>query len=116
MSKQLCEDIVKVLDDKKALNIAAIEIKELTIVADYFVIATATSTTHLRALIDEIEKQMSLKGNAPARIEGKATGWVLADFSDVVVHLFLQDTREFYNLERLWDDAAKLDLSHIIKD
>ena len=116
MSKQLCEDIVKVLDDKKALNIAAIEIKELTIVADYFVIATATSTPHLRALIDELEKQMTEKGSSPARIEGKATGWVLADFSAVVVHLFLQETREFYNLERLWDDGAKLDLSYIIKD
>ncbi|HZK22172.1 MAG TPA: ribosome silencing factor [Oscillospiraceae bacterium] len=116
MSKQLCEDIVKVLDDKKALKIKAIEIKELTIVADYFVIATATSTTHLRALIDEVEKEMTLKGSAPARIEGRATGWVLADFSDVVVHLFLEETREFYNLERLWDDAANLDISHIIKD
>jgi ribosome-associated protein len=116
MSKQLCEDIVKVLDDKKALNIAAIEIKELTIVADYFVIATATSTTHLRALIDELEKQMTEKGSSPIRTEGKATGWVLADFSDVVVHLFLQETREFYNLERLWDDGANLDISHIIKD
>lgn len=114
MSKELCESIIKVLDDKKAVDIIAIEISELTIIADYFIIATATSSTHLKTLTDEIERSRAEQGATLGRIEGKATGWVLIDLGDVAVHLFLQEAREYYNLERLWDDGAILDISHIV--
>ncbi len=116
MSKELCESIVKVLDDKKAMNIVAIEISELTIVADYFIIATATSSTHLKALTDEVELRMGKQGIKTGQIEGKATGWILIDYGYVVVHLFLKEAREYYNLERLWDDGSVMDISHITKD
>ncbi len=114
MSKELYESIVKILDEKKAENIKAIAIAELTIVADYFVIATANSTTHLRALSDELEVRMTEAGQAPTHTEGRATGWVLLEFGTVVVHLFLKDAREYYNLERLWDDGSVMDIAHLI--
>ncbi len=114
MSKELCESIVKILDEKRAENIKAIAIAELTVVADYFVIATANSTTHLRALADDVEVRMTAEGQAPNHTEGRATGWILLDFGTVVVHLFLKDAREYYNLERLWDDGSVMDITHLI--
>ncbi|HOD02549.1 MAG: Ribosomal silencing factor RsfS [Firmicutes bacterium ADurb.Bin300] len=116
MSKELCQSIVKILDDKKAIDIVAIEISELTIVADYFVIATATSSTHLKSLSDEVEFRMAEKGAVMRSIEGKATGWILMDFGVVVLHLFTNETRKYYNLERLWEDGSFLDISGFVKE
>ncbi len=111
---ELVKKIAKVLDDKKAMDIKAIEITEFTIVADYFVIANGTSNTHVKALANEVEYELSQIGIEPNHIEGRATGWILLDYGDVVVHLFLSDSREYYNLERLWTDAKELDLSDTI--
>ena len=107
--KVLTEKIVKVLEDKMAVDIKAIEITELTIVADYFIIATGTSTTHVKALANEVEEAMTEAGIEPKNIEGRATGWILMDYGTVVVHIFLPDAREYYNLERLWSDAKEVD-------
>ncbi len=114
MSLETVKKIVKALDDKKANDIKIIEIKELTIVADYFVICTANSNTHVRALADEVEFQLGEAGIAPDHIEGRATGWVLLEFEGVCVHIFLEDARNYYNLERLWEDAQTLDASKFI--
>lgn len=116
MSKELAQSIVSILDAKKAADIVMLGVAELTIVADYFVIATATSTTHVRALCEEVEHELELKGIKPGHIEGKATGWVLMDYGSVVVHLFLPDAREMYNLERLWDDGAVEDISRLLSE
>ncbi|NMP37918.1 MAG: ribosome silencing factor [Clostridiales bacterium] len=116
MKNELVNKIVKVLDDKKAIDIKVIEITELTIVADYFIIASATSNTHVKALADEVEYQLKQDGIAPEHIEGRATGWILLDYGTVVVHLFLGESREFYNLERLWADAKITDISDIITE
>ena len=113
MSLELTKKIVKVLDDKLARDIEVIKTEEVTIVADYFVIATANSNTHVRALADEIEYQLEQEDIHPDHIEGRATGWVLMQYGGVVVHIFLEDSRQYYNLERLWDDAAKVDLSEL---
>ncbi len=115
MNKKL-EIAVKALDSKKAVEITALEIGSLTIVADYFVIAAGTSNTQVRALADEVEYQLGLEGIEPRQVEGKATGWILLDYHDVVVHVFLQDQREYYNLEKLWADAAPIDISSLITD
>jgi len=104
------KNIAKILDDKKAENITAFEIRELSIIADYFVIATGTSSTHAKALVDEVEEKMSLLGVEPMRIEGKASGWTVLDYSIVLVHIFRREMREYYNLERLWADAQSVDL------
>ncbi len=113
MNKKL-EIAVKALDSKKAVEIAALEIGSLTVVADYFVIAAGTSNTQVRALADEVEYQLGLEGIEPRQIEGKATGWILLDYHDVVIHVFLQDQREYYNLEKLWADATPVDISSLV--
>ncbi|MBR6552134.1 MAG: ribosome silencing factor [Clostridia bacterium] len=114
MSLELTKKIVKTLDDKLARDIEVIKTEEVTIVADYFIIATANSNTHVRALADEVEYQLEREGIHPDHVEGRATGWVLMQFSGVVVHIFLEDSRQYYNLERLWDDASKIDISQFL--
>lgn len=116
MSFDTVKKIVKALDDKKAYDIKVIKIDELTIVADYFVIASANSNTHVHALADEVEYQLDLAGIKADHIEGRATGWVLLEYEGVVVHLFLDDARKYYNLERLWEDAAQIDISSLITE
>lgn len=113
--KVLVREIAKVLDEKKAMNIVAIETEEVTIVSDFFVIASGTSNTHTKSLADDVEYEIKNRlGAAPEHIEGRATGWILLDYGTVIVHLFQGETREYYNLERLWADASIMDLSDII--
>ncbi len=114
MSMETVKKIVKALDDKKANDIEVVKINELTIVADYFVIATANSNTHIRSLADEVEYQLEEAGIKLDHAEGRATGWVLLEFQGVVVHIFLEDARNYYNLERLWEDGSKIDISGFI--
>ncbi|MGN1443394.1 MAG: ribosome silencing factor [Acutalibacteraceae bacterium] len=107
---------VKILDKKKAIDLKAIHITDYSIVADYFVIATGTSNTHVKSLADELEYEMSQLGIEPTHIEGKATGWIVLDYGTVIVHIFTGESREYYNLERLWSDAEDVDLSDIITE
>ena len=106
---QVAENIVKTLDSKMAQDIKALNTTRLTVLADYFIICTATSTTHIKTLADETEKALSELGEPPLRREGyRSGGWVLLDFGCAVVHIFLSDAREFYALERLWNDAPQV--------
>lgn len=115
--KELVREIVKVLDRKKAENIVAIETEEVTIVSDFFVIASGTSSTHTRSLADDLEFEIKKEtGTEPEHIEGRATGWILLDYGTVLVHIFDRESREYYNLERLWTDAQNMDLSDIITE
>ncbi|MEC4888593.1 MAG: ribosome silencing factor [Nitrospira sp.] len=92
--------------DKKALDVQILHVAPLTSVADYLVIGSAESDRQTRAIADHIDGIMSSKGDRPLSIEGLSSGqWVLMDFGDVVAHIFRQDTREQYALERLWSDA-----------
>lgn len=116
MSLDTVKKIVKALDDKKANDIQVMKTQELTIVADYFVIATANSNTHVRALADEVEYQLEEVGIKADHIEGRATGWLLLEYQGVVVHIFLEESRNYYNLERLWEDATKIDVSQFLND
>lgn len=112
-------DIVKVackaLDDKKAMDLKAIEVTEITVLADYFVLATATSTTHVRALADEVEDALSKNGLEPHHIEGRTTGWILLDYGNVVVNVMDAKNRDFYGLDHTWNDGKELDVSEYIK-
>ncbi len=112
---ELAREIVKVLDNKKGMDIKLIEITEHSIVADYFVIVSGTSNTHVKALANEVEYELTQKGVEPNHIEGRATGWILLDYSSVLVHVFTGETREYYNLERLWQDARTIDISDIVE-
>jgi ribosome-associated protein len=113
---ELAREIVKVLDNKKGMDINLIEIAEHSIVADYFVIVSGTSNTHVKALADEVEYELTQKGIEPHHIEGRATGWILLDYNTVVVHLFTPDQRETYSLEHLWGDAKEYDISTLITE
>lgn len=107
--------IIKTLDAKKAEDIQAIKISDLTIIADYFVIANGMSSTQTRALADEVEFKMKQQGAEPLRIEGeRGANWIIIDYGDVVVHVFYKETREHYNLERLWADGEHIDVSQFL--
>jgi ribosome-associated protein len=115
-SKELAFEAVKILDNKKAEDITLIEIEELTIIADYFLLASATSNTHAKSLIEELEFQLEQKGVRADHIEGRASGWTLMDYGNVLIHIFEKDSREYYNLERLWSDAAVVDIKDLLTD
>ena len=109
---QELEIAVKALDSKKGRNINVLKIDDLTILGNYFVIASATSTTQVRALAEEVEYQLSQHGIEPKGIEGyQDKTWIVLDYVDVIVHVFLEETRDFYQLEHLWADGTKVDIS-----
>ncbi|MDO5560091.1 MAG: ribosome silencing factor [Oscillospiraceae bacterium] len=108
-------NVVKALESKKAENIEVLGIKDLTVLTDYFVIANGTSTTHTRTLADEVEYQLSQAGIEPTRKEGySGSNWIILDYSDIVVHVFYKETREFYQLERLWADGEHVDVEKLL--
>ena len=102
-------DLTRILGEKRALDIETMHVKDLTAIADYFIVCTGTSNTHLKTLSEEVERLMEEKyGIRPHHIEGYETAtWILADYGFVVVHIFHRDARQFYSLERLWSDAPK---------
>jgi ribosome-associated protein len=103
--------IAEILTEKKAVDVKVLHIGTLTTIGDYFVVATGNSTTQVKALADEVDKQFSTIKQEPRRIEGySSASWILMDYHDVIVHLFLNETREFYALERLWSDAPKIEI------
>ena len=116
-SNILVKEIAKVLDEKKAIDIVAIKTEEVTIVSDYFIIASGTSNTHAKSLVDDVEYEIKQRfGIDPEHIEGRATGWILLDYGTVILHVFTQENRDYYNLERLWADASVVDLSDVLTE
>ena len=106
-SIEIAQRASELLDSKKAVDLKILDITKLTIVADYFVISTGTSAPQLRAMADEVTEKLKAEGIAPLRTEGYQTAsWILIDFGAVIVHIFNGETRKFYDLERLWADAA----------
>lgn len=108
--KELASAAAKALSEKKAQDIVILDVSEQTIVCSYFVIASGKSTTQVRALGDHVEEQMKkLYGLAPVRTEGLREGrWGVLDYGDVVVHVFNEESRLFYYLERLWDSGRNV--------
>jgi len=113
-TKEVAARAVAALEDKKGLNIEILKIDEITTLADYFIICTGTSNTHVNAMTNAVEAAMDAAGEPLVSREGHRSGtWVLLDYGCVVVHVFTEDTRKFYDLERLWSDAAKVTLDDI---
>ncbi|MBR0142245.1 MAG: ribosome silencing factor [Ruminococcus sp.] len=109
------ELIIKTLDDRRGEDIQALKIADLTILADYFIIVNGTSNTHVRTLADEVEFRLSQKGIEPRRREADTGNtWIILDYSDIIVHVFYKDTREFYKLESLWADGEPVDISGLL--
>ena len=115
---RLLENIVKIADSKKAREIVAMRVGDKTTLADYFVVMTGTSTPHIRALSEEIEKKLKDEyGLYAHHIEGVTSHWILMDYVSVVVNIFLSEAREMYALERLWGDAAQVDIEkYLVKE
>lgn len=105
---ELAKVIAKALEDKKGIDITILEVGKQTVLADYFVICTGTSNTHVKALTDEVEfKTEQELGKKPNRIEGFSNNiWTLMDYGTVIVHIFTKEGREFYKLEKLWKEAS----------
>lgn len=114
--KEILAGAVKILDGKKAEDIRVIGIGDLTIIADYFIIANGISSTHARSLADEVEFRLKELGAEPRQIQGNnGSNWIILDYSDVVIHIFNKEMREFYNLERLWNDGNEEDISKYLE-
>lgn len=111
-TREKIQTIAKALDDKKAENIVALDVCGLTILSDCFLLATGNNAPQLKAMADAAEEKMAEAGETPIDVEGyQSAKWILMDFGDVCVHMFDAQTREFYNLEKIWGDAPKIDLN-----
>ena len=105
----------KAISSKKGLDIQVINISEISVIADYMVIATGTSSTHVKALANEVEYLLDKNGISVSHIEGyRSDTWILLDYVDVLVHVFSDEARDFYDLDRLWQDGNPVDLTGIV--
>jgi len=108
-AKALTERIRVILDDKKAQDITIIDVRGTSTVTDYTIIASGMSAPHIRALYEEVQHQLKQEGVACYRRSGETEGgWMVLDYVNVIVHLFVPEMREFYALETLWDDVAAM--------
>ncbi|MGX7176842.1 ribosome silencing factor [Enterococcus saigonensis] len=108
----MLQTAVEAADSKHAQDIIALDVRDISLLADYFLICSANSERQINAIIDEVVEQEEKQGVAIKRIEGKdGAKWVLIDLGDVIVHVFSTSEREFYNLEKLWSDAPLVDLN-----
>ena len=113
--KEIAALAVEALSDKKAKDVKVPHIEEHTVLADYFVICAGSSAPHIKALVDEVDRKLSEAGVPPLRREGlRSDLWILMDFGSVVVHVFTEEARKFYDLERLWGDSEVVDLSSLL--
>jgi ribosome-associated protein len=100
--------IKEILESKKGIDVNVLSVEGLTTIADSFVIASGTSTPHIKSLADEVGEKMQEKGMEHLRIEGyNSAKWILMDYGDVIVHIFNEESRNFYSLEWLWADADR---------
>jgi ribosome-associated protein len=113
---EIAKQAVKILDSKKAEEIKLIKIADISVLADYFVIATGTSSTHVNSLADEVEFKLEELGIQVRHKEGyHSNSWILLDYGNVVVHVFTPESRSFYDLDRLWRDGENIEISEFLK-
>ena len=108
-SKEMAKIAYEALDEKKAEGIVMLEVSDITILADYFIIANGTNSSQVQALVDNVEEKLAKADVHPKRIEGVGnTNWILMDYGDIIVHIFSKEDRLFYDLERIWRDGKKV--------
>lgn len=109
-AKEIVKIAYKALDDKKAEDIKVIDISDISVIADYFVIANGTNSSQVEAMVDEVTDALAKRKIHPERIEGiRSSSWILMDCNDVVVHIFSKEDRLFYDLERIWRDGKAVE-------
>lgn len=110
ISKEMAKLAIKALEDKKAEDIRVIDISEVSVVADYFIIADGSNRSQIQALADNVEETLGRAGYPMKQVEGYTTAnWILMDFNDIIIHIFDKENRLFYNLERIWRDGKDID-------
>ena len=113
-SKSMAKQAINALEDKKAEDIHVIDISEVSVVADYFIIATGSNRSQIQAMADNVQEVLGRAGYAMRQVEGYNTAnWVLMDFGDVIVHIFDKENRLFYNLERIWRDGKVIEYTEL---
>lgn len=115
-SMDIVKVAVKAADSKKGKDIEVIGIRDISVLADYFVLVSGDSSTQVKALADEIEYKLGEAGVEPHHIEGRQSGWICLDFSSVVIHVFYKEQREHFNLEHLWKDGKVIDIEELLED
>ena len=113
-SKKMAKIAVEALEDKKAEDLKVIDISTITVIADYFIIASGKNRNQIQALCDEVEEKLGRAGHPVKQIEGYDTaGWILMDFGDIIIHIFDTENRLFYDLERIWKDGTPIEISDL---
>ena len=113
--KEIAYEVTKALDAKKGMDIKLLKIDEVSTLSDYFLICTGTSNTHVRTLCDYAEYTLEQLGEPMLGREGhRGNSWELLDYGTIVVHVFTEDARKFYDLERLWADAEQINIDDIV--
>ena len=114
--KQMAQLVCRALDEKKGRDIKVIDIHDVSVIADYFVIASGSNQNQVQAMVDNVEEQLGRAGFEPKQVEGvRNSSWILMDYGDVIVHVFDEENRLFYDLERIWRDGQTLDMEEFLK-
>ena len=115
--REIAEFVVRVLDAKKAKDIKLLHVEEQTVIADYFVVATGNSTTQVSSLSEEVEFRLGENGINPRAIEGsRGDSWILSDYNCVILHVFNQESRDFYKLEKLYSEGSEVAIDDILTE
>ena len=114
--KMMAQIACKAIDDKKGQDIKVIDIHTVSVIADYFVIASGTNSNQVQAIVDNVEEQLGRAGFEAKQIEGnRKSSWILMDYGDVIVHVFDEENRLFYDLERIWRDGKVLEMDEFLE-
>ena len=114
--KMMAQIACKAIDDKKGQDIKIIDIHNISVIADYFVIASGTNSNQVQAIVDNVEEQLGRAGFEAKQIEGnRNSSWILMDYGDVIVHVFDEENRLFYDLERIWRDGKVLEMDEFLE-
>ena len=114
--KMMAQIACKAIDDKKGQDIKVIDIHSVSVIADYFVIASGTNSNQVQAIVDNVEEQLGRAGFEAKQIEGnRNSSWILMDYGDVIVHVFDEENRLFYDLERIWRDGKVLEMDEFLE-
>ena len=113
-AKQMAAAALKALEDKKALDVRVLDISHVTVLADYFLIASGSNRNQVQAMADQVEEELGKAGHPARQIEGYQTAnWILLDYGDIIIHIFDEENRLFYDLERIWKDGAVLETADL---
>lgn len=116
-SKKMTQMAIKALEDKKATDVSVIDIRGISVIADYFIIASGSNKNQVQAMVDNVSETLGRAGFEPRQVEGYATAnWILMDYNDIIVHVFSEEDRLFYDLERIWRDGKQIDIKEFTQE